>query len=64
MLREEVNGPKDLERAIKRLKKKAMNVSLLKQIREGRYFTKPSVKNRQKKIAAIYRQQKRKDEGE
>ena len=53
MLREEVNGPKDLERAIKRLKKKAMNVGLLRQIRDGRAFTKPSVKNRQKKIAAI-----------
>ena len=64
MLREEVNGPKDLERALKRLKKKTFNVSLLKQIREGRYFTKPSVKNRQKKIAAIYRQKKRKDDGE
>ena len=64
MLSEEVNGPKDLERAIKRLKKKAMNVGLLRQIREGRYFTKPSIKNRQKKIAAIYRQKKRRDDGE
>ena len=64
MLREEVNGPKDLERALKRLKKKTFNVGLLRQIRDGRAFTKPSVKNRQKKIAAIYRQQKRKDEGE
>ena len=64
MLREEVNGPKDLERAIKRLKKKTFNVGLIRQIREGRYFTKPSVKNRQKKIAAIYRQKKRKEDGE
>ena len=64
MLREEVNGPKDLERALKRLKKKTFNVGLISQIREGRYFTKPSVKNRQKKIAAIYRQKKRREDGE
>ena len=64
MLSEEVNGQKDLERAIKRLKKTAMNGGLLRQIREGRYFTKPSIKNRQKKIAAIYRQKKRRDDGE
>ena len=62
MLSEEVNGPKDLERAIKRLKKKAMNVGLLRQIRENRYFTKPSVKKRQKKIAAVYRQKKSNEE--
>jgi len=58
MLREEVDGPKDLERALKRLKKKIMNVGVIKELRKGRYFTKPSVTKRQKKKDAIYRQKR------
>ncbi len=58
MLREEVKGPGDLERALKRLKKKLMNVGIIKEIRRRRAFIKPSVIKRQKKKDAIYRQKR------
>ena len=64
MLREEVNGPGDLERALKRLKKKVLNVGVIKELRNRRYFVKPSVKKRQEKIDAEYRQKKRREDGE
>ena len=62
MLREEVKGPGDLERALKRLKKKVLNVGIIKELRNKRYFTKPSVTKRQQKKDAIYRQKKRREE--
>ena len=58
MLREEVKGPGDLERALKRLKKKLMHVGVIKGLRDRRYFVKPSVIKRQQKKDAIYRQKK------
>ncbi len=46
-----------IERALKRFKKKIDQVKVLKEVRARRYFTKPSVKRREEKIRAIYKQQ-------
>ena len=48
MLHIKVSDYRDLEHALKILKKKVRNTKLTDSIRERRYFTKPSVTNRKK----------------
>ena len=54
------NMPKDtIERAIKKYKKKFEKTRIMKELRERKEFTKPSVERRQEKIKAAYREKMR-----
>ncbi len=48
----------NLDRAIRRFKKKYERSGILKEVKKRAYFTKPSVKKRMKKIKAIRRSQR------
>ncbi len=54
MLVIKVKENESIERALKRFKNKFQNTQVLKELRERKQFTKPSVKNRQQKIKAKY----------
>lgn len=54
MLRIEVKEGENIERALKRYKRKHRNVKVMQTLRENQYFTKPSVKNRRQKSKAAY----------
>ena len=47
----------NIERALKKFKKKFERTGVMKQLRSRQHFTKPSVKKRETKIKAIYREQ-------
>ena len=49
MLRIKIGKKENINQAVKRLKRKVRNTGLIKQIRENRYFEKPSVKNKVRK---------------
>lgn len=57
MLVIKVKENESIERALKRFKNKFQNTQVLKELRERKQFTKPSVKNRQQKIKAKYVEQ-------
>jgi small subunit ribosomal protein S21 len=46
-----------IDKALKRFKKKFERTGVLKELRGRTYFVKPSVKRREEKIKAAYRQQ-------
>ena len=48
----------NIDRAIRRFKKKYERSGILKEVKKRSYFTKPSVKKRMKKIKAIRRTQR------
>lgn len=52
-----VKEGENIERAIKRYKKKYSNTQVVKQLRDRRYFTKPSVVNREMRLKAAYKEQ-------
>lgn len=54
MLRIEIKEGENIERAIKRYKRKHRNVKVMQTLRENQYFTKPSVKNRRQMQKATY----------
>ena len=45
-----VRNPEDIERMIKKFNKKVKKMGIIEEIKERRYYTKPSVKRRRKKI--------------
>ncbi len=47
----------NVERALKKLKRKFEKTGVVKELRERQKFTKPSVKQREQKLKAIYVQQ-------
>ncbi|HLS70888.1 MAG TPA: 30S ribosomal protein S21 [Chitinophagaceae bacterium] len=47
----------NIDKALKKYKRKFERTRTLNQLRERRYFTKPSVRKRKEKQKAIYRQQ-------
>lgn len=51
-----VKEGENIERAIKKYKKKFEKTKVMRQLRERKQFTKPSVANRQQKIKAAYKQ--------
>jgi len=55
MLKIPVKEGENIERAIKKFKKKFERTGTLKELRERQKFTKPSILNRQTKLRAIYR---------
>lgn len=55
MLIIEVKEGETIERALKRYKRKHRNVQITKQLREKRYYTKPSVRRRDEILNAQYK---------
>ena len=56
MIKIEIKEGENIERALKRYKRKHRNVQIMQNLRESRYFTKPSVKRRKLVIKARYKQ--------
>ncbi|WP_452599748.1 30S ribosomal protein S21 [Pontimicrobium sp. MEBiC01747] len=54
MLRIEIKDGENIERALKRYKRKHRNVKVMQNLRENQFFTKPSVKNRRQIQKASY----------
>ena len=54
-----VKEGENIERAIKKYKKKFDRTKVMRELRERKEFTKPSVLKRQEKIRAAYKQRKR-----
>jgi small subunit ribosomal protein S21 len=50
-----IQDNENIDRAIRRFKKKYERSGILKEVKKRAYFTKPSVKKRMKKIKAIRR---------
>ena len=50
----EVKEGENIERALKRYKRKHRNVQIMQNLRENQYFTKPSVKRRREIQKAAY----------
>ena len=48
----------NIERMLKRYKRKVDRTKMLRQLRENQQFTKPSVKRRKQKMKAIYVEEK------
>ena len=51
-----VKEGENIERAIKKYKKKFEKTKVMRELRERKEFTKPSVTNRQARIKAAYKQ--------
>jgi len=49
-----VKEGENIERALKKFKKKFDRTGVIKELRRRQQFTKPSVENRQEKLKAIY----------
>ena len=54
----------NIERALKKFKRKYERTGVLKELRARQYFTKPSVTKRKQKIHAVYVEQLRRNEEE
>jgi len=54
MLIIEVKNDESIDRALKRYKRKYQRVGMIKQLRNRRYFTKPSVERRNEIMKATY----------
>ena len=52
----------NIERALKKFKRKYEKTGVLKELRRRQYFTKPSVGNRVNKLHAIYVEQLQREE--
>ncbi len=57
-----VKEGESIDRALKKYKRKFEKTGVVKELRERQKYTKPSVKNRQEKLKAIYVQQIRQSE--
>ncbi|GFZ94054.1 30S ribosomal protein S21 [Aquaticitalea lipolytica] len=62
MLRIEIKEGENIERALKRYKRKHRNVKVMQNLRENQFFTKPSVKRRREIQKAEYIQNLRDQE--
>lgn len=57
-----VKEGENIDRALKKLKRKFEKTGVLKELRARQYHIKPTVKRREQKLKAIYVQQLRNDE--
>ncbi len=57
-----VKEGENIERALKKFKRKYERTGVLKELRRRQYFTKPSIQNREQKLHAIYVEQLHRDE--
>jgi small subunit ribosomal protein S21 len=58
MLIIDVKDNESIERALKRYKRKFRNTKVLNEIRDRRFFDKPSVKRRHELLKAAYKEEK------
>ncbi|MCB0705746.1 MAG: 30S ribosomal protein S21 [Saprospiraceae bacterium] len=58
MLIIEIKEGENIDRALKRYKRKHRNVKVRQELMERKFFTKPSVKRRHQILEAIYKQEK------
>ena len=56
-----VKEGENLERSLKKFKRKFEKTGVVKELRERQFFTKPSVARRQEIIHAVYKEQMQKD---
>lgn len=56
MLIVEIKNGESIEGPLKRMKRKVKNTKLIEQLRKNQEFKKPSVKKREQKLKAIYKQ--------
>ncbi len=54
----------NIDKALKKLKRKFEKTGVVKELRERQKFTKPSIKKRMEKLKAVYIQQLHQEEGE
>ena len=54
-----VKEGENIDKALKKFKRKFEKTGVIKELRERQKFTKPSIKNREMKLKAIYIQQLR-----
>ncbi|MFS4415271.1 30S ribosomal protein S21 [Maribacter sp. 2307ULW6-5] len=64
MLKIEIKEGENIERALKRYKRKTRKVKLLQRLKENQYFTKKSVEKRAQKKKAAYREQYLREQSE
>lgn len=57
-----VKDGENIERALKRFKRKFEKTGAIKELRSRKHFNKPSIVNREQKLKAIYVQQLRNNE--
>lgn len=57
-----VKETESIDRALKRFKKKYERTGVMKELRERKQFTKPSVKKREEKLHAIYVEKMQREE--
>ncbi|TXB69414.1 30S ribosomal protein S21 [Phaeodactylibacter luteus] len=62
MLIIEVKNGENIDRALKRYKRKHRKVGVLQELRSRKHFTKPSVERRKEVMKAAYKLQKQKGE--
>jgi small subunit ribosomal protein S21 len=62
MLIVQVKEGEAIEKALKKFKKKFEKTGVVKELRERQKFTKPSVRYREGKIKAIYKQRMQREE--
>ncbi len=62
MIKIEIKEGENIERALKRYKRKHRNIKVMQNIREKQFFTKPSVKRRREIQKAAYIQSLRDQE--
>ncbi len=61
MLIIDVRSGESIDKALKRYKRKSINTRVIREVRNRREFTKPSVKRRKETLKAIYRENKMRD---
>jgi small subunit ribosomal protein S21 len=62
MLIVNVKDNETIDRALKRYKRKYQKVGILKEVRNRRYFEKPSVTRRHELLKAVYLEKKKSEE--
>ncbi|MEO1261332.1 MAG: 30S ribosomal protein S21 [Bacteroidota bacterium] len=58
MLIIDVKNSESIDQALRRYKRKSRNTQVIKELRSRKQFTKPSVRRRNEKLKAIYREQR------
>jgi small subunit ribosomal protein S21 len=57
MLIIDIRDGENIDKALKRYKRKFQNAGIMRQLRERREFVKPSVKRRDQVLKAVYKEQ-------
>ena len=64
MLRIKIGEKENIDKALKRFKRKFIETQVSKQLRERMYFTKKSAKKRKQKIKAVYNERRKNKEND